>query len=85
MPGWLVEIFFNIARKQKKKQKPELVLMTRGFRVDARGAGTAATATSKTAGCTAAVAGMTVFGCRTEETAHEIALQVGMLYGTPGV
>ena len=31
VPGWLVEMFANVALKQKRKNKPELVLMTRGF------------------------------------------------------
>lgn len=31
VPGWLLEMFVNTAKKQARKRKPELVLMTRGF------------------------------------------------------
>ena len=31
VPGWLVEKFVSLSAKQAKKQKPELVMMTRGF------------------------------------------------------
>ena len=33
-PGWLVEMFVNLAAKQARKRKPELVLMTRGLETE---------------------------------------------------